>query len=639
MKKRYWSILIFLTIVSTASGSYYWYKNEKIFLQEGSMFYVTYADDSGIDIKNMKIIGEEVGTRGEKIKHGIISKKHLTNIPNVVYQTSSVLMPYDTINMYLTEKFYVRLKKAEDTVLLSNFANKYGAEIIRKGSLSYWYVLKCTSFSRYNALELANIFHESGLFGAAEPEFINSIHKTCVNDTYFNQQWNLLNSGQYDYSFVGLDINFCEAHTITSGDASIIIAVVDGGIELTHPDLNVCSISFDAHTLSSPSQIYDNHGTACAGIIGAQSNNNLGITGIAPNCPLMSISWHEWSSAENIAEGINYARRNNASVISNSWKSTPNNWISEALDSALYYGRNMKGCVVVCASGNDNMEYVRYPARYKSDIIAVGAITPSAERKDMWDLYVEPGIEAWGSNYGEQLDVVAPGIYVPTTNTNGSYRMDFRGTSAACPHVSAIAGLILSVNPELTQQEVGYIISATAQKIGNYHYTDTLNHPCGTWHKMVGYGLVDAYAAVQMALNKYIQDTIYNNGISIEQAQGIIYAGKHVTNFKTQGDVIIPSGSDVRYIASKAIRLEPGFKVYQGAHFLAKIGSVSFPNAIVERKEDITDKEETILDSYNFIERSPSVQEILPAAKKYIRNGQLLIERDHKIYNAQGMQL
>ena len=112
MKKRYWSILIFLTIVSTASGSYYWYKNEKIFLQEGSMFYVTYADDSGIDIKNMKIIGEEVGTRGEKIKHGIISKKHLTNIPNVVYQTSSVLMPYDTINMYLTEKFYVRLKKS-----------------------------------------------------------------------------------------------------------------------------------------------------------------------------------------------------------------------------------------------------------------------------------------------------------------------------------------------------------------------------------------------------------------------------------------------------------------------------------------------------------------------------------------------
>ena len=99
----------------------------------------------------------------------------------------------------------------------------------------------------------------------------------------------------------------------------------------------------------------------------------------------------------------------------------------------------------------------------------------------------------WGSNYGNGLDVVAPGIEIPTTDINGSYDMHFFGTSAACPHVAGVAALMLSANPDLTAQEVHDIINATATKLPNYS---------GDWNSEVGYGLINAEAAVNKAINE-----------------------------------------------------------------------------------------------------------------------------------------
>ena len=634
MKLRNWSIFFFISIASVIySQDYYWYKNEKIFLEEGNMFYVVYYDDSKADQYFAKILKKNTDQKGQLIKSGIISDKKKSNIHHLLYQARSYRMLRDTTNLFITENFYVRLKDSKDTLLLRDFAQRYCVEIVRKGSLSCWYILRCPLPSQYNALQMANIFYESGLFSAAEPEFIHSAIKTCVNDTYFNQQWNLNNTGQYDITFTGVDLNYCEAHAITNGEGYVIIAVVDDGIKISHPDLNVSSISFDAHTLTSPSKIYGNHGTSCAGVIGAQSNNNVGVAGIASGCQTMSISWdEEWTPIQNIADGIKFAWKNGASIISNSWKCYPNDYLGDQIDSALYYGREGKGCVVVFATGNINLPTVLYPANYNLDIIAVGAITPSMARKDTWDLYEEPNIEWWGSNYGEALDVVAPGIFVPTTDTIG-YRQDFRGTSAACPHVAAVAGLILSVNQNLTQQEVGYIISATAQKVGNYNYTDTLNHPYGTWHREMGYGLVDAYAAVQMALNRYVQDTIYGSGNSILEAPHSIYAGRNVTAFKPQGAVVIPAGSNVHYLAGDTIHLEPGFQVNLGAHFYAEVGEMSQPNAMRKREENNLRGDEK--DDYG-VKETKTLFKKSSDSKKVYRDGQLFIIHGDGVYNSQG---
>jgi hypothetical protein len=103
---------------------------------------------------------------------------------------------------------------------------------------------------------------------------------------------------------------------------------------------------------------------------------------------------------------------------------------------------------------------------------------------------------------------MAPGVLIPTTDRQGSngyvtgdYILNFNGTSSACPHVAGVAALVLSVNPNLTGQQVRDIIESTAQKVGEYTYQPTADRPNGTRNDQMGYGLVDAYAAVKEALS------------------------------------------------------------------------------------------------------------------------------------------
>ncbi len=133
-------------------------------------------------------------------------------------------------------------------------------------------------------------------------------------------------------------------------------------------------------------------------------------------------------------------------------------------------------------------------------------MTPQGERKSPTS---SDGETNWGSNYGAALDVVAPGVKIYTTDAPGiggyekegdyDYTDRFRGTSAACPHVSGIAALILSQAPFLTQKQVGNIIEKTARKVGNYYYRHDPTRTNGAWNNEMGYGLVDAYAALDRA--------------------------------------------------------------------------------------------------------------------------------------------
>jgi len=174
--------------------------------------------------------------------------------------------------------------------------------------------------------------------------------------------------------------------------------------------------------------------------------------------------------------------------------------------------------------GNSNTD-VKYPGNTFSDILVVGAMSPCGERKN----YIScDGATNWGSCFGNQLDVVAPGVKMPTTDiqgnngyVSGDYFSSFNGTSSACPVVSGVAALILSVNPCLTGKQVRDIIEKTAQKVGNYSYTDNSERLNGTWNNEMGYGLVNAYAAVQMAqqietenlVDLYIRDSPEDLGI------------------------------------------------------------------------------------------------------------------------------
>lgn len=528
MKKKYLFIGILFPLVVNAFSSnqnYFWYRGEKINLEklpgkEFVLFDNALIKENAELEKSLNVFPTEIGKFNETDVLSTIqpfsknnsNSSYIWSIVDketkliynkyekyIVYSGNFYTTP-DKIEAGLSHLFYVKLKHADDVVILIDFANSTNVKILGNNKyLPLWYTLACTNESDGNALEMANMFYESGLFEAAQPDLMTDDRPLCVNDTYFSNQWALNNTGQ-NGGISGIDIGFCQTRNITLGNPSIIIAVIDHGLEMNHPDLtNIHPLSFDTESGTSPSQIFGNHGIRCAGIIGANSNNNLGVSGIAPNCQLMSISNSlagTPNSRQKRADGFNFAVQNGAAIISNSWFSGVQYQIlDDAIENALLNGRDGLGCVVVFSAGNNNNNNVSYPANSYDDILAVGAMSPCGERKNPSSC----DGENWGSNYGWEIDVVAPGVFIPTTNLQGTYDMSFNGTSAAAPHVAAVAGLILSQNPNLTQNEVSEVISSTARKVGSYNYQTISGKPYGTWNTEVGYGSLDAFAALQQA--------------------------------------------------------------------------------------------------------------------------------------------
>ena len=323
---------------------------------------------------------------------------------------------------------------------------------------------------------------ETHLFDAVSPDFIFD-GLECSYDPDFGELWGLYNS-----EYLGTDMSICSAWNYATGQG-IKIAIVDQGIELTHPDLseNCYILSYDTETSSSPSRVYGEHGTHCAGIAAAVRNNGIFTVGVAPDAKLISVSNSlSGASVSNLANGINWAWNNGADIISCSWWCNQSEMIEDAIDNALFLGRNHKGCIFVKSAGNRHAatspegSSISYPGDYRPEVLTVGAIKKT-------------GVRANFSSTGPALDVVAPGVDIYSTVPNGG--MAYKdGTSMATPHVAGLAALILERNPRLTGQQVRDIIEKTSKKVGSTSYN--INKPNGTWNSYYGYGLVDAHQAL-----------------------------------------------------------------------------------------------------------------------------------------------
>lgn len=516
MKKIFLFISFLFAISLSAQETYYWYEGAKEYLcPNGTQYFIYYEDNMLYCFLNDKS-NAHVVRQGEYLSQDI--KKSMPSNARWAIVDSSLFpeinknynIVYSTRNyksttcdcIGLSNLFYVKLKKSEDYQILTKIAKETNATVLGNDQYTpLLYILDCSKSNRFNALEAANYFYETNLFEYAEPDLMSDIKLSCPNDSLFSTQWNLKNIGQSG-CISGYDINYCLANDRITGDTSIIVAVIDEGIDKTHPDLpNIHPLSFHCDANASPSGLVGNHGTKCAGVIGAATNNNIGVAGIAPNCQLMAISSFLTSSADGmraLAKGFNFAVNNGASVISNSWESKiKNTTLNTSIMNAIRNGRNGLGCVVVFAAANNN-DTVSYPANLNDSILVVGAMSPCGERKNPNSCDGETG---WGSNYGTELDVVAPGVGISTTNWQGGYVNNFNGTSSACPHVAGIAALMLSENPLLTQKDVCDIIESTARHIRTdiYNYSNVVGRNNGLWNNEVGYGLVDAYSAVQQA--------------------------------------------------------------------------------------------------------------------------------------------
>jgi subtilisin family serine protease len=496
---------------------FYWSNEKKVSLKRSDL-YRAFKDNSNKESKN-KSFTSNLNSNLTDLKNGIILETISENQVNESNSFSSknqrenddfmVVETEDKTPMILTNQFIIQFKSdvtAEEINKLNDFNNVKVIENINGGDNTF--LVETTEGNAESALELANTYQKDDKVIYAQPNFVRLIKpmSSSPNDTYVNKQWAINNTGQTG-GIVGEDINVLEAWDITKGSKDIIIAIVDEGVDYTHEDLNVGDklvTGYDAcFKRDNPNpETTDAHGTACAGIAAAKSNNNKGIAGVAPDCKIMGIriAYGVESGGEivwvtddaKIADGIVKSVDRGADVLSNSWGGGGDSQtITNAINYAKQKGRNGKGCVVCFAAGNDNGK-VSYPGNLDS-VITVAACNEYGQRKSKTS---KDGEYWWGSNYGPQVDVAAPGVHIYTTDimnkagySTGNYEDGFNGTSAATPHVAGVAALVLSVAPALKASEVEEIIKNTADDItpkGFDNYT--------------GYGRINAFKAVSKAL-------------------------------------------------------------------------------------------------------------------------------------------
>jgi len=231
------------------------------------------------------------------------------------------------------------------------------------------------------------------------------------------------------------------------------------------------------------------HGTHVAGVIAALVNNYQGVAGMTWSNPVIPVKVLDETGAGStyaVAQGIIWATDNGAKVIN---LSLGNYAEANFLHDAIKYAFD-RDVVLVAASGNDSTEQPGYPAAYP-EVLAVSATDTSKNLASF-------------SNFGEYIDVAAPGVNIPSTYPENRYAA-MSGTSMASPHVAALAALIRSVNPALKNTEVIDIIRNTAEDLG----------PKGK-DKYFGYGQIDVLKALESAANSQNMLTFWPRRLSLE---------------------------------------------------------------------------------------------------------------------------
>jgi len=321
------------------------------------------------------------------------------------------------------------------------------------------------------------------------------------NDMYYQNQWALHNTGQTGGT-PDADVDIPEAWEFEQGDNSIVIAVVDSGVDYTHPDLNDnilrsggAVIGYDfVNNDSDPMDDYG-HGTHCAGIIAAETDNSLGIAGICTDCKILPVKFLNnrgsgWNSDAVLA--LQYAVDHGADVISNSWGGPAMSYaMQDVINEA--YDQNI---VVIAAAGNSSSSAFMYPASL-DHVISVSA----TDHTDTFASY---------SNFGIRIDISAPGTNILSTLLPGAYLSSTcndanfgsasdgyalcSGTSMAAPQVAGIAALIKAQNSNMTSPVLYERLYASVDDLGS-----------AGWDQYYGYGRVNAGYAFDSSYNPSYQ--------------------------------------------------------------------------------------------------------------------------------------
>ena len=314
----------------------------------------------------------------------------------------------------------------------------------------------------------------------AEPNYRYWAFDTTPNDPHFDDQW------------AHVRMRSPQAWDFTTGSATTVVAILDSGVDLGHPDLAGKLVAgYDFVDSDSNPMDLNGHGTHVAGIAAASTNNGVGVAGMDWNARIMPVrvlNTEGGGFSSDITDGINWATSQGAKILNLSLGGPSYSvTMQNAVNSAHAAGR-----LVIAAMGNDNVSTPMYPAAL-ANVMAVSATGPT-------------DLKASYSNFGDHCDIAAPGgdmrayhdsagIYstMPTypvyLTTSFLYYTQYdyvHGTSQAAPYVSGLAALIWAQNPGLTPDGVQDLIEGTAVDLGSTG-----------WDPIYGHGRIDAAAALQ----------------------------------------------------------------------------------------------------------------------------------------------
>ncbi|MBL8821153.1 MAG: tandem-95 repeat protein [Planctomycetia bacterium] len=393
------------------------------------------------------------------------------------------------------------------------------------------------------------------------------------NDPLFNSQWHLLNTGQGGGQ-PGIDMNVVNVWDTYQGQ-NVQIAVLDTGVTLLHPDLQPNfwvnpgelnnGLDDDGNGLvddlygwdfndsdNDPTPLFDDHGTAVAGVAAGRGNNNVGISGVAPLAQIMGIRLIEGGISDATMAAALSFHSDITDIYSNSWGPTddgasafgPGPLLLAAMADNYVNGRGGLGSIYVWAGGNgdffgpnrDNSNYDGFAnSRYAIGVAAVA----------------NDGIHSFYSERGANILISAPsdGGSLGITTTAGTnvpgYTNSFGGTSSATPAVSGVIALMLEARPDLTARDVQHILAETARQVDPTDPGWSRNNGgTGYWiNDKYGFGMIDAEAAVNAAINWQHVDP------QISATSGTIFSGLTIPDAD-------PTGITVTFNATEDMILE-----------------------------------------------------------------------------------
>ncbi len=408
-------------------------------------------------------------------------------------RTLRVKMPAlrQSLRRYATDRVLVRFRPGVADAYAEGLLRSYGFSSVHKIPRIGVYSVRTSP--GVSVPETLAMLRRNGDIALARPDYRARLADN-PNDTFFLMfQYNLRNRGIvldisdtiHPQTTAGADIKATAAWDETHGDPGLVIAILDTGVDMTHPELSAKVVSAGHDFANDDEDATDDnwHGTHVAGIAAADTNNSEGIAGVAWDCKILPVKvtdadgtgYYSW-----IIDGIIWATDQGAKVINLSLGGDADD---PFLEDACKYAFD-RGVVVVASAGNDTGSVV-YPAAYDDYVLAVAATDYNDERTDF-------------SNFGPQVDVAAPGQWImgpiPLWATEEGYApyAFASGTSMAAPHVSGMAALIFSLKPGLKPAEVMAIIRYTADDVNK------TAHPGRD--DFIGYGRIN----MQRALAPYI---------------------------------------------------------------------------------------------------------------------------------------